>query len=182
MKSATRYWWIPMLTGLLSIAIGIWCICNPIESLNVLAIAFSIILCGAGFFNLVFAFSNARRFPSWGWSLGLGIVELICGIWMLCLPEPTLIATFIYIIGFFLIFATINAICDACTLYGYANEWFGWIMAVLLLTLLFAIIFIAGPIGGGVAVWLYIGLSFISFGIYRLIIGAKIRRLNKLIS
>lgn len=175
----TRYWWMPMLTGLLSIAIGIWCLCSPEESLNILATVFAAILASAGFFNLIFATANAARYPSWGWSLAMGILELVGGIWMLCLPEGALIATFVYIIGFFLIFAVINAICDACTFYGYASDWFGWIMAILLLTLFFAILFLAGPIGGGIAVWLYIGLSFISFGLYRIIIAAKIRRINK---
>ena len=78
-----------------------------------------------------------------------------------------------------LVCAAINAICDSCTLYGYSKDWFGWIIAILLITLLFALIFMADPIGGGVAVWLYIGISFIMFGIYRLILSAKIRKINR---
>lgn len=31
------------------------------------------------------------RFNShWGWSLVIGILDIICGVWLLCLPEPAL--------------------------------------------------------------------------------------------
>lgn len=173
-----KYWWVPLITGLLSIAIGIWCLFSPAESLEIFAYVFAWVICFAGMFNFLFALSNTKRYPGWGWSLGLGLLELICGIWMLTLPLPTLTVAFVYGIGFYLIFAVINGICDACTFYGYSRDWFGWILAILLITLLFALIFMAGPIGGGIAVWLYIGISFIMFGIYRIIVAAKIRKLN----
>lgn len=175
----TRYWWVPLLTGFLSIGIGVWCLLSPTTSLPVLAYAFAIVMCAAGFFNLLFAFTNSRLFPGWGWSLAMGILELFCGIWMLCMPEGVLTSTFIWIVGFYLIFAVINAICDSCTFYGYANDWFGWILAVLLISLLFAVIFISGPIVGGITVWLYIGIGFILFGVYRIMMAGKIRRINR---
>lgn len=174
----TKYWWIPLITGLLAIGIGIWCLCSPDSSLPILAYVFAGVMCAAGLFNLAFAGANSSRFPGWGWSLAMGLLELICGIWMFCMPAPVLTATFIWIIGFYIVFAAINAICDSCTFYGYSNDWFGWIVAVLLITLLFAAIFLAGPIAGGLAVWLYIGISLIFFGIYRIIMAAKIRRIN----
>ena len=27
----TRFWWIPLVTGVLSLAIGIWCLCGPVR-------------------------------------------------------------------------------------------------------------------------------------------------------
>ncbi len=177
-KGATRYWWVPLITGILSIAIGIWCFLSPAESLLSLAYAFAIIIIAAGLFNMGFGFSNTGRYPGWGWSMGLGILELICGIWMLTMSPAVMTTVFVYAVGFYIIFACINAICDACTFYGYANDWFGWIIAILLITLLFAVLFLTGPVAGGIAVWLYIGISFILFGIYRLILSAKIKRIN----
>lgn len=177
----TKYWWIPVITGILSIAIGIWCLCSPAESLTVLAYVFAAALCVTGVFNLTFAGVNSKLFPGWGWPLMMGLLELICGIWMLSMPTPQLVTVFIYAVGLYLIFAAVSAISDACTGYGYSSDWFGWMIAILLITLLFAVIFLAGPIAGGVAVWIYIGISFITFGLYRLILAAKIRKLNRTI-
>lgn len=174
----TRYWWIPLITGVLAIAIGVWCLLNPIESLPILALVFACGLCAVGIFNLSFALANSKLYPGWGWALAMGILEIICGMWMLFLSPAVMTTVFVYAVGIYIVFACINAICDAFTSYGYSNDWFGWIIAVLLITLLFALIFMAGPIADGVAVWIYIGISFIFYGIYRIIFSAKIRRLN----
>lgn len=55
-----------------------------------------------------------------------------------------LIVTFIYTVGVYLIFVTINAICESCMLYTYSSGMTGWLLALLLVTLAFAVIFLAG--------------------------------------
>lgn len=177
----TKYWWIPLLTGLLSIALGIWCLCCPVESLPVLAYAFAIIFTAAGLFNCLFAVINARVLPAWGWSLAMGILELILGIWMLCLPQAALTATFMWVVGFYILFAVINGICESCSVWNGAFNWIGWLVGLLLITLIFAVVFISGPVVNGIAVWLWIGISFIFFGIYRVAISLGIRKLNRAI-
>lgn len=174
----TRYWWVPLLTGILSIAIGVWCLCSPESSLTVLAYVFAGVIMAAGIFNVGFSFANIRIMPGWGWSMALGMIEILCGIWLFCLPAQMLAATFIYTIGIYLIFITINAICETCMIYTYASSWIGWLIALLLITLVFAVIFLAGPVIGGVAVWLYIGISFISYGFFRIFLAAKLRKLE----
>ncbi len=177
--SVTRYWWLPMITGLISIAIGIWCLCSPQTSLPVLAYTFCICLCAAGFVNLVYAFANMGGHYSWGWSLAYGIIEILCGVWLLALPEATMTVAFIYAIGLFILFIAINAICESVMIYNYASFWIGWLIALLLVTIICALVFLAGPVAGGVAVWLYIGISFICYGIYRILFSAKLQRINK---
>ena len=175
----TKYWWIPLITGLIAIGLGIWCLCAPASSLPVLAYAFAWLVCLAGLFNVVFAIANNRFYPGWGWSLALGIFELICGIWLLCMPEMVLIPTFIFTIGIYLIVVCINAICESFVVASYANDWMVWILVLLLATLVFAAIFMAGPVTGGIAVWLWIGISLITFGCYRIMLAAKLKKINR---
>lgn len=174
----TRLWWLPLVTGLLSIGIGIWCLCSPDSSLPVLAYVFAGLIIAAGVINIAFSIANTQVMPGWGWSLALGLIEIICGIWLYTLPADMLVVTFIYTIGIYLIFVTINAICESWMLYTYSSGWIGLLLAFLLITLAFAVIFLAGPVIGGVAVWLYIGISFISFGCYRMALAFKLRKLN----
>lgn len=175
----SRYWWMPMLTGLVSIAIGIWCLCSPESSLPVLAYAFCICLCAMGFVNLVYAFANMGGHYGWGWSLAYGIIEILCGVWLFSLPVAAMTTAFIYAIGLYIIFVAINAICESVMIYNYASFWIGWLVALLLVTIICSLIFLAGPIAGGVAVWLYIGISFICYGVYRILLSAKLRRINQ---
>lgn len=175
----TRFWWVPLITGLLAIGVGIWCLCSPTSSLPVLAYAMAVIFCAAGICNSIFAIVNRRFASGWGWPLALGLIELILGVWLLCLPAPALTTTFIYAVGIYLIFAAVNAICEVFSVYNGKFSMTGWLVAMLLVVILFSVIFLAGPIAGGIAVWLWIGLSFIVFGCYRVCLSAVIRKINR---
>ena len=63
-----RLWWIPLFTGLLSIALGIWCLCSPVASMKVFAYVFAACLCAGGIVNLIFAGVNSRI--GWNWGVG----------------------------------------------------------------------------------------------------------------
>lgn len=179
-RGLTQWWWMPLITGLICVAIGIWCLCSPVASLETLAYAFAFCIIFAGVFNVTFAFGNTNRNTEWGWSLAIGIFEVLIGIWLYCLPEAALVTTFIYTVGIYIIFVAINAICATCSLHSTSSSWTGWLLAFLLCTLVFAIVFMAGPVAGGVAVWLYIGISFISYGIFRIILACKLRSINNM--
>lgn len=175
----TKYWWIPLITGLLAVGIGIWCLCSPVSSLPVLAYTMAIIFCVAGLMNVCFSIANSKNISGWGWPLAMGIIELCLGIWLLFMPLPVLTVTFIYAVGIYLIFVAINAICELCSVYSGSFSWIGWLIAMLLVVILFSFIFLAGPIAGGVAVWLWIGISFIFFGCYRISLAFAIRSINR---
>ncbi|MDE5975188.1 MAG: DUF308 domain-containing protein [Muribaculaceae bacterium] len=177
-RGITRMWWMPFFTGLLSVVIGIWCLCSPEDSLMALAYAFSICILAAGLINSYFAIVNRNYNHEWGWNLALGLFEIIIGAWMFWLPEAQLVATFIYAVGIYLVFVCIMAICSTFTLHSTSTDWTGWLIALLLCTLVFAFVFLMGPVAGGIAVWLYIGISFITFGIYRMILALKLKRIN----
>lgn len=181
-NAITRFWWFPLITGLLSVGVGVWCLLCPAQSLPVLAVVFAICIIAAGLLNIAFGIANTAPHSNWGWSLALGIFELIVGVWLFMIPEPALVSTFIFTVGIYLVVVTINAICETCVLSSYANDWTVWLLGFLLITLVFALVFLAGPVAGGIAVWLYIGISFITFGIYRLILAAKLRKINKRIN
>lgn len=174
----TRYWWVPLLTGLLSIAIGVWCFFDPTVTLSTLAYFFAACLCASGLLNLFFSLGNVRGI-GWISTMAIGLIEIICGGWMFFLSPEVMTSVFIFAVGIYLIIVCINSICEACMMMSYSSSWVAWLVAFLLATLVFAVIFLAGPIAGGIAVWLYIGMSFICYGIYRIIFAFKIKKLNR---
>lgn len=173
-----RMWWIPLLTGVLSIALGVWCFCSPMTSLPVFAIFFACILFVAGVMNLSYAISNRRVNTNWGWSLAMGILELICGVWLYTMPVPRLTVVFVYAVGFWLIFAAINSICEAFTLARYGWGWTLLMVLLLAVTILFAFWFVSDPILGLEAGWLWVGISFITFGCYRIGLAFMLNSIN----
>lgn len=175
----SRYWWIPLITGLVSIAFGIWTLCCPAESLEVLAYAFAICFTVAGMFYIVFACFSSRWSSDWGWSLAIGLIEVIAGIWLLCLPAGQLTLAFIFIAGFWLLFAAINAVCESFAVSAGNIGWTIVSVIFLIFTIIFIVIFLSNPIVGGVTVWLWLGLSLICFGIFRLVLAGKLKALGK---
>ena len=176
--SAHRLWWIPLITGILSIALGVWCFCSPGTSLPIFAIFFACILIVAGVMNFCYAISNRRLNTNWGWSLALGLLELICGLWLYFLPVPQLTFIFVYAVGFWLIFASINAICEAATMARFSGWRAVWMIILLIVTLIFTFYFLADPLLGLEAGWLWLGISFIAFGCSRMALGFWLTSIN----
>lgn len=174
-----RLWWIPILTGLLSVALGVWCFCSPQTSLPVFAIFFACILVVAGIMNLCYAFSNRSVNTNWGWSLALAIIELICGLWLYFMPLAQMTVVFVYAVGFWLIFAAINSICESATMSRFGWGWTVFMMVLLVATIFFGFYFITDPLLGLEAGWLWIGISFITFGVYRLCLAFLLNSINK---
>lgn len=178
--SFSRYWWVPLISGLIFIGLGVWTLCAPAESIEVLAYAFAILFTIAGIFYIGFACFASRWSSDWGWSLALGILEVIAGVWLLCLPAPQLTFAFMFIAGFYLLFAAINAVCESFAMSAGSTGWTIWSVIFLILTIVFIVIFLSNPIAGGIAVWLWLGLSLICFGIFRLVVAGKLKTLGNI--
>lgn len=178
--SLTRIWWIPLLAGLVCIGFGVWCILSPMTSLPVFSYIFAGCLCGAGLLNLIYACANAKVHTGWGWTLALGLLDLIAGIWLFILPEPVLVQTFIFIVGIWMLVVAINSISEAMFFSSYSPFAMVWMILLLIAACVFAVIFLSNPIAGGVAVWLWIGISLILFGVYRLTFAFSIRSLTRM--
>lgn len=171
--------WLPVFTGILSVALGVWCLCSPITSMEVFAYVFAGCLCAAGVMNLCLALGNSRIGWSWGWSLAMGILELFCGIWLFTLSSEALTATFVFFVGVWIIVAAVNSLCESFVLSSYSAVWTFLSVLLLIATIVLAVIFLSDPIVGGVAVWLWIGISLILFGVYRFVFAANMKAIAK---
>lgn len=176
-RGITGYWWIPLVTGLICIGLGVWTICCPAESIPVLAYTFALCLFFAGCFNLGFAIA-ASGFPNWGWALATGILELIAGGWMLFMPIAEVSVVFIFVAGIWLMCVAVNGLCEAIVMSRFSNGWLVWMVIDLIAVFILAVVFLSQPIVGAVTVWLWLGISLIGFGIYRLMLSAAVKKVN----
>lgn len=174
-KGVSHLWWIPLITGIVSIGLGIWCLWSPTSSLPVLAYIFASCFCGAGILNLILSGIGMRVHIGWGWTMALGLLEIICGLWMFFLPVAQLTVVFMLIIGIWILVAAVNAVCESFAMASFSSGWFLWSIVLLIATIFFAIVFLSNPIAGGVAVWIWLGISLITFGAYRLSFASRMK-------
>ncbi len=178
-KRSFHFWWISLIIGILSIIAGVCCFVTPLDSLAALTAFFIAVLIIGGIFNIVFATVNRKWNDYWGWSLARGILEILFGLWLFMLPLPLVTTTLIYVVGFWMLFHSILGICESCKLSELAIKGWGWLLTCNILSLLCSFLFLISPIYGGLFILVYIGLSFILYGIFRIILSFKWKQFNK---
>ena len=174
----TRFWWIPLLTGLIFIGFGTWCLCDPSQSLPILAYIFAGSIGLVGLFNACYGIASANSSYVWGWAIAGGIIEILFSILLFFTPTAMLTWIFAYGVGIYIIFMSIFSFCESFMMNGRASGLVWWLLLFLLGALVFSLIFILGPIGGAVFGWLYIGIALICYGVFRLMLSFRIRRIN----
>lgn len=87
-----------VVAGITGILAGVVLVAWPGPSLLVLAFFVGAWLTVSGSFHIVTSFSRRRELPHWGFTVTIGVIELLLGVWAMRRPEATL-ALLITIIG-----------------------------------------------------------------------------------
>lgn len=174
----TRMWWVPLITGLIFIGFGAWCLCDPAPSLEILAYIFAGAVGLIGIGNLIYGINSYNSNHGWGWSLASGCVELIFSIFMFFVPSVVLTYFFVYGVGLYIIFSSIYSFFGSVMIVKNSPAWVTFIVIFLLAAVISGIIVVLGPVGTGTIGWLFIGISFCCYGVFRILLSAKIKELN----
>lgn len=124
-KNAIKYWYIPLLVGLLFVIVSIIVFTSPLNSLVALSILFALSFLFGGLAETVFPIANRRQMENWGWSLAFGIITLVVGILLLLNTALSITALTIYV-GFVILFRSIAAISFSLDIKRYGSRnWIG---------------------------------------------------------
>lgn len=177
-----NYWWLPLLTGIIFLGFGIWSICSPMQALPVIAIVFAVGLLAVGLFDAIWGIATARFNPGWGWDLCLAVIDIIAGVWMLTMSPENMTLTFLYIVGFWLIFSAFNGlgVIFSVSVYNPAATVLAFLL--LLATLFFSFWLIINPIGLGVTAWICVGVALTCFGVFRIALAFRIKNYHNQIT
>lgn len=175
----TKYWWIPLLTGLAFIGFGIWCLCDPSQSLPIIAYIFAGVIIAIGLFNLFYGIANTDSAHGYGWAMAAGIIEIIFGVFLFWFPPEGLALAFAYGMAVYFIFMSIYSFFEVVAGPKASSGLFWFLLILLLATLVFSLWVILGPVGIGIIGWIYLGVSFLCYGAYRILFSCKLRQLNE---
>jgi len=82
-RVASRYWWVLLLGGILSLAFGIWLVFKPVHAAHTIAVILGIWLVVAGLVELVHSGAARNR----GAAILSGVVLLVLGLVLALRPE-----------------------------------------------------------------------------------------------
>lgn len=173
-----KRWYLPLILGLIFIAVGIWVIFTPIESYLALSILFAIVFLISGVLGISYAISNREILSGWGWSLAAGIAELLIGILLIIRLELTVVMLALFV-GFAILFRSIMAVIWSFEIKKLELSGWGSLLVLGILGAVFALILLWNPILAGLTVVAYTSAAFLVIGGFQVYLAIKIRKLNR---
>jgi len=172
-KNTTISWWMYLLNGALLIILGIWMLKMPGDSFNAMARIIGIIVLISGLLETGLSIYFRKAIQEWGWSLFAGVVDILLGAFLIANPQAILLILTL-IISIFLVVRGVLLIREAMLLRNQDNNKWKWILALGILLVVLAIIITWHPQIVGLTLMIWLAISFISLGIFRISLAFKI--------
>lgn len=176
-KKTTKHWYLPLISGIVLIAAGIWTFTEPGDSYVALAFLFSLSFFVSGLFDSIFSIVNRDIIDNWGWSLVMGLITLAVGVLMLMNPAISMI-TLPFYMGFVILFRSMSAIGTSLDLKNYGIMDWGNLMALGIVGVLIGFILLWNPILAGFSAVIWTGIGLIVIGIYSIMASMKLKKIH----
>ncbi len=166
MKNGTKI--LLACSGLLLVALGIVCICNPVETLFASAWLIGLLTLISGIMTLIFTFQTQMFLPNSGTRMLNALLQIILGIFFLT-HKGTLTSSLPII---FAAWVMIEGVILAINSFDYKKVGFSFWWCILLLGIAGAVLGFIGlrnPIAAGTTLSTLIGLGIIASGISYLV-------------
>ncbi len=176
-KDTIKHWYLPLILGLIFIAIGIWAIMTPTETYLSLAILFSVTFCVIGILEIIFSISHRKQLDGWGWTLTSGILGLIIGIILILNPQISIITLPLFV-GFVVLYRSMMAIAWSIELKKYGVSNWGWLLFTGIVGVIFSFILLWNPFFAGLTVAVFTGIALITIGIFHIHFSIELKKLK----
>jgi uncharacterized membrane protein HdeD (DUF308 family) len=150
----------------------------PRESFEGLAFLIGLITLIGGLAETAFSYYARKRQGAWGWNLSGGILDIIIGIFLMVNPMAILALITIFI-SFWLILFSILVIRRSITLKRLGRESWSRNLVFGIILLLIGIVLIWHPEAVGITLIFWLAFSFITLGIFRIILAFQVRNFMK---
>ena len=174
-KSKNSNLWLAVIKGAILIMFGIWLLSAPRENMLKLSVLFGILIIAGGLLEVVFALNKRKKEIEWGWSMVSGVVDILLGAFMVANPSFILLLITI-IISIWLLYSGILVIRFALLMKNTNPSAYRIRIIFGILLIVLAIILVWHPEIFGITVAFWAALSFIGWGILRILLEF---RLNK---
>lgn len=177
MVRTVKYWYVPLILGLVFLALGVWGLAAPAAAFVTLVMFFSIGFVSSGALEIFYAVSNRKTLKNWGWHLTGGMVTLLFGIYLLASPVLTALI-FASFIGFWLLFRSVLYISNSISLKKAGEKNWRWLLAFGIVGVILSFILIGNPIVAGITVAFWAGFGLVILGLLNIVISFTVKHLK----
>jgi uncharacterized membrane protein HdeD (DUF308 family) len=174
-----RFWWLPLLRGVLLVILGGYALFQPGMSLLIFTQVLGVFLVADGILAMVAAIVGG--IPSRGWVALRGVLSILAGLFVFGFPMlvagvwTTFIAYMIAVFAILLgILEIVAAIRDRKAIQGE-----GWLIASGTVSIIFGVLVLMAPMTFGLLIVRVLGAFAILGGISLIVLAFRIRGLGK---
>ncbi len=176
-KDTIKHWYLPLILGIIFIAIGVWAIITPEATYLSLALLFSVSFLVIGILEIISSISFRKQLDGWGWLLTSGILGLILGVILIIHPQISIITLPLFV-GFLVLYRSIMAIAWSIEMKKYKISEWGWLLFTGILGVIFSFILIWNPYFAGLTVAVFTGIALITVGIFHIYFSIGLKKLK----
>lgn len=177
-KKAVKNWWVSLVIGIIAVILGIICMFTPLATFATLSFLFVIAFLIGGISEIAFALTNRESLSNWGWTLAIGIIDIIFAIILLANPmlAPLMLC---YLIACWILIQSIWGIGMSIDLKDVPESGWGWLLALSLLGVLASILLLLQPAIVGLFAAYFVAFGFLAFGVLRIYMAFRLRSCKK---
>ena len=177
-QHSVKNWWTSLLLGIVYIIVALWLMFSPVSTYVALSIIFSVSMLISGILEIIFAFSNRKGVPSWGWYIVGGLIDLVLGIYLIAYPMVSM-EVIPFIIAFWLMFRGFSSTAYSTHLKLSGTRDWGWYMAFGILAILCSLLILWQPAIGALYAVYMISFTFLIIGLFRVMLSFELKNLHK---
>ena len=173
-----RWWWTFIIRGLVAVAFGVLAFLAPAWGIAVLVALFGAWALVDGVTGLIGGIRSRGRDRSWWLSILEGIVGIVAGVFAFLFPVQAA-GALILIIAAWAIITGVFEIVAAIRLREQIKGEF-WLGLAGVASILYGVVIFLFPAAGALSIVWLIGSFAIAFGVFLLILGWRLRRIDEL--
>ncbi|MGM1428829.1 HdeD family acid-resistance protein [Sphingobacterium lactis] len=172
-----KYWYLPLILGILLIVCGIYVFTAPLETYVTLSVLFSISFVVSGLFDIIFSLSNRKSISGSGWYLVSGLLSFLMGIYLIIYPGIS-ITILPFVAGFVLMFRSFQLLGFSFDLRDIGILRWGNLAVWSVLGILLSFMLIANPFFSGISLVVLTGSAFILAGISSVFLAFDLKKIK----
>lgn len=176
-RNRVKYWWTPLIIGILAIFLSIWSYVVPGVTLVALSFVFVASFLIGGLMEIVFAISNKDSIDGWGWTLVCGIIDVLFAIFLITIPFAE-VQFMIFCIAFLVLFQSMLNIGKAIDLQKFNIKGWGWVLAMAILGLILAFFLIIKPAFAATFIVIIFSVSLFFYGISSILYSIGLKKVR----
>lgn len=176
-KNSIKYWYIPLIIGIILIACGIYTLTVPLSAYLTLSVLFSLSFIFIGLLDTVFAIQNSKYLNGWGWYLVGGLLSLAMGIYLIIHPDIS-VTILPYVVGFTVMFRSFYLLGISFDLKEIGILSWGNVAIASVLGIILSLLLLANPVFSGISLVVITALSFIFVGISSIILSFNLKKVK----